>query len=195
MKGVASASGLEADFAAGWIGGWGGQLLHEEVHAGLDLLDVALGAVHPAFERGDALHFVEFVQEHLPERLRRPLAEAGSLHRLDAVSDGNDDVEVVDSNLLDLCFAGDRTVSPMFFPGIFTPSLKRLLSGTMLSIPLKRTHSNSIFSDCFRSFSNHLNQIRWLYTRAKQQLRDCLAASSRMSFSSFFSNVSDAFSL
>ena len=76
-------------------------MLHEVVHAGLDLLDVALGGVHPAFERADALDFVELVEEHLAEDARRPLAEERSANRVYAITKRNDNVQVEELKIAD----------------------------------------------------------------------------------------------
>jgi hypothetical protein len=60
------------------------------------LPDVHLGVVHAALKRGYALDLIQLVEKHLAENARRPPSEKHALHGLDAVSNGDDDIQVVE---------------------------------------------------------------------------------------------------
>ena len=72
-----------------------GKLLDEIVDAALDLLDVELGLVHARFELVDASHVGEPLEKHIPQGTCRPLPETRALERLYSVTNGNDNIKVV----------------------------------------------------------------------------------------------------
>ena len=72
-----------------------GKLLHQIIYPALDLLDVDFRLVHARFELVDATHVRKTLKEHIAKRSGRPFAKANTLYRLDTVSDGDDDIQIV----------------------------------------------------------------------------------------------------
>ena len=72
-----------------------GKLLDEIVDAALDLLDVEFGLVHARFELVDASHVGEPLKKHIAQSSRCPLTKTGALERLYSVTNGNDNIKVV----------------------------------------------------------------------------------------------------
>ena len=103
-------SRVKSDLVAlGWLR-WSGKLLDEVIDAALDLLDVEFRLIHARFELVDASHVGEPLEKHIAEGSRCPLTKTGALDGLHAIADGNDDVEVVVTNIMRLRLARNRPV-------------------------------------------------------------------------------------